>query len=150
MSESSLLSLLRSHWLEITRQFWPEEPCGQLEAELARLEAVLRRRQSRLLASRRKIESLRDRLNHREHRLAQLSAQIQQSGVDGCTTAELERQRRSIDRIRVRLQKQERGYAGRLALLRERKQEWLELRERLLSGSLPKPTDVESDPDYPF
>lgn len=150
MSESSFLDLFRSRWQEIARQFWPESPREQVECELARLDAELERRQSHLLLFRKKTERLRHRLKHLEHRLALLASLVQKTPADTDALAELERRQRSIDRLRERLQERERGYARRLARLRQREQEWRELRERLLSGSLPKRLDEESDADYPF
>lgn len=150
MSEPSFLDLFRSRWQEIVRQFWPETPRQQLQSELARLDAELGRRQKRLLLLRKRIEKIHNILKHRERRLAQLTALVQQTPADTDVSAKLERQQRNIDCLRERLQKRECSYARWLARLRQRKQEWAELRERLLSGPLPKTMDDESDPDYPF
>lgn len=150
MSEPSFLELFRSRWQEIARLLWPETPREHLRSELARLDAELGRRQNRLLCLRKRIEKIHNSLKRREHRLAQFAALMQESPADARVSAELERQQRSIDRLRERLQERECGYARQLARLRQRKQTWAELRERLLSGSLPKSMEEESDPDYPF
>lgn len=150
MSELSFLELFRSRWQEIARQFWPETPREQLQSELARLDAELGRRQSRLLFVRKRIEKIHHCLKRRERRLAQLAALAQKLPADADVSAELERRQRNIDCLRERLQQREYSYARRLARLRRRKQEWAALRERLLSGPLPKTMDDESDPDYPF
>jgi chromosome segregation ATPase len=150
MSEPSLIDLFRSRWIEIARQFWPQSPREQLESKLARLDSELRQRQACLLLYRKKMDHLYYRLKRREHRLAWLSASMDKTPGDADVIAELERQRRSIDRLQERLQECEHGYACRLARLRQRKQQRDELRERLLSGWTPKPKDEQSDPDYPF
>ena len=150
MSEPSFLELFRSRWQEIARQLWPETPREQLQSELARLDAELGRRQNRLLSLRKRIEKIHNSLNRRERRLAQLAALMQESPANADVSAELERQQRNIDRLRERLRERECGYARRLARLRRRKQAWAALRERLLSGTLPKSLSEESDPDYPF
>jgi chromosome segregation ATPase len=150
MSKLSLLDLFRCRWQEIARQFWPETPRQQLKSELSRVEAELTRRQNRLLKARRKIEKIRHRLKRCERHLAQLASVAQQRPSDGGVNPRLECQRRSIARLQEHLQTRERSYSRRLARLRQRKQEWAELRERLLSGSVPKARDDERDADYPF
>jgi chromosome segregation ATPase len=150
MSEPSFLELFRSRWQEIARQFWPQTPRQQAQSELERLDAELGRRQRRLLSLRKRMERLHNHLNRCEQRLAQLAALGQQAPADADVSSELECQWRRADCLRDRLQEREREYARRLARLRQRKRERAELRERLLSGSLPKPTGDESDPDYPF
>jgi chromosome segregation ATPase len=150
MSESSFLELFRCRWQEIARQFWPQTPREQLQSELARLDAELGRRQNRLLILRKRIEKLHHYLNRGEHRLESLTALVQQMPAGADVNAKLERLQRYIDHLRERLQECECRYARQLARLRQRKREWVELRERLLSGALPKSMDEESDPDYPF
>jgi predicted nucleic acid-binding Zn-ribbon protein len=150
MSESSFLERFRSRWQEIARQFWPETPREQLQSELTRLDAELRLRQNRLLSLRKRIEKLRYHLNGSERNMTRLVAPAQEMPAATTGGAELERRQRNIDRLRERLQKHERGYARRLARLRNLKEEWTELRERFLTGSLAKRTSDESDPGYPF
>jgi hypothetical protein len=150
MSEPSFLQLFRSRWQEIARQFWPETPREQLQSELARLDAELRRRQNRLLSLRKRIERRRHYLNGSERNMKRFVAPAQETPPATIMAAELERRQRNIDCLRDRLRKLERGYSQRLARLRKLKQEWTELRERFLSGSLPKRISDEGDPDYPF
>ncbi len=150
MSESSFLELFRSRWQEIARQFWPQTPHERLQSELARLDAELERRQSRLLCLRKRIEELHRYLKRREKCLAQLAALVQEMPADTNVSAELERQQRSLDHLRERVRQRERSYSQRLIRLRQRNQERAKLREQLLSGLLPKTLSEESDPDYPF
>lgn len=150
MSESSFLQLFRSRCQEIARQFWPETPREQLQSELARLEAELEGLQNRLLLSRKRIERLHYCLKRRELRLASLTNTLQQTPAGAGLSAELKHQHRSANSLRERLWARERGYARQLARLRRRKQEWVNLRERLFSGELPKSMEEESDADYPF
>ncbi|HEY7327525.1 MAG TPA: hypothetical protein VH592_07795 [Gemmataceae bacterium] len=150
MSEPSLLDLFCSRCLEIAREIWPATPREQLESELASVDAELSHRQSRLLFCRRRIEKLHDRLKRRENRLARLAASVQKIPTDASLIEVLERIQRGNGRLRERLQALEHGYARRLERFRQKKQKWSEFRERLLSGSLRKPEDEKSDPDYPF
>ncbi|GEM_PF-6430148 len=150
MSEPSFLDLFRSRWQELARQLWPETPHEQLRLELTRLDAELRRQQSCLLLFRKRIEKIHDRLKHRQYCLELLTARMQKAPADGDAIAEREHQERYIDRLEERLRQLEHGYTRRLARLLLRKQKRAELRERLLSESLPKRMDEESDPDYPF
>ncbi len=150
MSEPSFLELFRSRWQDIARQFWPETPRQQLQTELARRDAELGRRQNRLLLLRKRIEKLHHLLMVREQGLKQLVALVSKTPKDADLTARLQRYERKIELLRKLLEKHERGYARRLARLRQRKQERTELRGCLFSGSLPKPIDEENDLDYPF
>jgi hypothetical protein len=150
MSEPSFVQLFRSRWQEIARQFWPETPHEQLQSELAHLDAELRWRHNSLLSLKKRIEKLRYYLNCSEYKSKWLVAPAQKMPAATTGVTELERRQRNIDRLRERLQRHERGYAQRLARLRKLKQEWTELRERLLSGSFPKRVSDESDPEYPF
>lgn len=150
MSASSLLDLFRSRWQEMAHQLWPQTAREQAKAELARLDVELARRQHRLLHCRKRIEKLHNDLKRRENRLAQLAALVQQTPTAAAALAELECWRGRITRLHDRVQEREHRYARQLARFGQQKQVRAELRERLLSGSLPKAMDDSSDPDYLF
>jgi hypothetical protein len=150
MSEGSFIHFFRSHWHEIASQLWQETPRERAQAKLARLDAKLARRQSRLLLFQKRTEKLHHCLECRELRLSMLAALARKAPMSSGVMAEWEHQQRTADCLREHLQERERVYAQRLARLRRQKQIRTELRVRLLSGDSPKSIDEESAPDYPF
>ncbi len=150
MSEGSFIHSFRSNWQQIASQLWPQTPRERAQAELERLDAELAFRQTRLLLFQKRTEKIRNCLECRELRLSMLAALLQKTPMNTGILAEWEHQQLAADRLRECLQERERVYARRLACLRRQKQIRTELRIRLVSGSLPKSADEESDPYYPF
>lgn len=150
MPEDSFLHSFGSQWREMVCHLWPQTPRERAQAELARLDAELTQRQSRLLLFRKKIEKLRHCLEHRELRLSMLAALAKNTPLNAGVRAEWEQQQQTVERLRERIEERERVYARRLARLRKQKQQRTELRVQLLSGMWPKPEDEESDSDYPY
>jgi hypothetical protein len=150
MSDGSFIHSFRSNWLEIASQLWPETPRERAQAELARLDEELARRQSRLLLFQKKTEKIRNCLECRELRLSMLAALARKTPMNTGLMAEWEHQEQIADHLRECVHERERVYTRRLARLQRQKQKRTELRIRLVSGALPKPADEESDPGYPF
>ena len=126
MSVLDLCRNVRSQWLAFNRMVWPEDSQQLTQATLDELTDDLARRYARLLARRRRIESLRDRLARQERRLSAQSDSL----------------RESIAHNRARLASLEDAYARRRLAFSRRKK----LHKALLNGHVvacPLPTDAD-------
>ena len=121
MSVSDLCRNARSQWIAFSRLVWPEDSRQLTQATIDLLADELAGRYARLLARRRRIESVRDRLSRRARRFP---------GDE------------SLTHLRERLATLEDAYARRrLAFARRKK-----LHKALLSGQIvacPPPTDAD-------
>ena len=128
MSVLDLCRNVRSQWLAFNRMVWPEDSQQLTQATLDELTADLAQRYARLLARRRRIESLHDRLGRLERRLL--------------AQPDSESLRESIAHNRARLASLEDAYARRRLAFSRRKK----LHKALLDGRViacPLPTDAD-------
>jgi flagellar biosynthesis chaperone FliJ len=132
MSTFPFRQLLRSRWENFARLVWPPTRRRQTPSERNHLSEELRRRQRCLLQCRQKIEKLRDYLHRCERRLHLLASLAR----DGTSLEALARRRRTIDRLRERLQDCEGAYDHLLARFQRRDQRWAELGDPLGSSPL--------------
>lgn len=130
MSLAAFCRLLHSRWHGLASTLWPASFAERVQAELALLDAELRRRHDRLVKYRQKTEKLRDTLQRRERHPQSLA----------------------IDQLRRRLAERERKYQELLLRFDRCKQERNAVRDLLIrhASANVRVEEEESDSGYPF